>query len=87
MSKFNIGDMVIGNNESPYGVTCKGWIGVVVPPEKYGYNTSDDKLIIVENEEDGEFVVNEDYFDLYKAAVPVDVTEFLNLMFESGNCA
>jgi len=80
--------MVIGNDESRYGITHKGWIGTVVPPEKYGYNTKfDDRLIVVENEKDGEFIVNEDYFDLYEAAVPVDVTEFLNLMFESSDCA
>jgi hypothetical protein len=59
--KFKVGDMVVGNHPTRYGITSEGWIGKVV----YVYM---DGRIRVRGEWNGDsryFVVYPQYFDLY----------------------
>lgn len=72
MSKFKVGDRVIGNSEGMYGITKKGWVGTVTAVEG--------ETIWVHGPEavgDKGFCVWEKYFDLYtpdEAAQKIVVT-------------
>lgn len=60
MSKFNVGDIVIGNSKNTYGISCEGWQGEVTYVAK-------GSIIMVKNLPDfdqGTFEVNDRYFDL-----------------------
>ena len=91
MSKFHVGDKIIGNEYNKYSITKKGWIGFVMDPEKSalikeGYQLLPNRIIVYNprypNEE---FVVNEQCFDLYdRPAISREAeNEFKNLIFDS----
>lgn len=72
MSKFKVGDRVIGNSEGVYRTTKKGWIGTVT-------EVNGDGIFVhgPESASDRGFYVSAKYFDLYapaKAAQKIVVT-------------
>lgn len=65
--KFKVGDMVIGNHPTRYGITKKGWVGKVT-------RVYDSSRIRVHGEGIGcmvEFDVESKYFDLYNEKIVI----------------
>jgi len=65
MSKFKVGDIVVGNSQASvhYGITQVGWKGKVT--KVYGNGSGFNRHIIVKSlTESNEYIVHEDHFDL-----------------------
>lgn len=79
--KFNIGDIVIGNdkNVNVYGITTKGWIGKVVGYQ--GTNWGEEGITVTEIEGGIPLIVESKYFDLYQPIEPDIDDEFVSMMF------
>lgn len=61
MSKFNIGDIVVGNHPDKYGVTKLGWEGMVVSISE---SSGTIELINQPGHNTGTYTVKPEYFDL-----------------------
>lgn len=77
--KFNIGDIVIGNDKNRYGITKKGWIGKVVGHD--GTINGEEAIIVTEIEGGIPLIVESKYFDLYQPIEPDIDDEFVSMMF------
>lgn len=62
MTKFKVGDQVIGNKDNPYGISKRGWKGRVVGVREDLIEVCADKNNLLEHR----FTVEGKYFDLYR---------------------
>lgn len=86
VSKFKVGDYVIGNSVGRYGVTTKGWIGEVTKIDG-NYIYVKGRLGCTPGAGDG-FCVNPEHFDLYntrnqKIVITVDGTTTTARLYEN----